>query len=138
MCYSFTVCALYYCVYSLLVWRVLGRLRSALVAVLLLLLLELPEVGLDGGGRLLHLHGAQRGGGRHVRHGTHPVAHVGVCGETQSAAVTQFKHTVSVLDLSGAGCLFFFLVSFRFVYFLSFIPFLALNFNGVVMPLTAI
>lgn len=52
--------------------------RAALIAVLLFLLLELSEMGLNGGGRLLDLDGAQRGGGWHVRHGTDPVADVGV------------------------------------------------------------
>lgn len=44
-----------------------------LLSVLLLLLLELPEVGLDGAGGLLHLNGAERRNGR----GACPVAGVG-------------------------------------------------------------
>lgn len=35
-----------------------------LIAILLFLLLELPEVGLDGGGSLLRFHGAERRNGR--------------------------------------------------------------------------
>lgn len=53
-------------------------LARNLVAVLLLLLLELSEMGLNGGGRLLDLDGAQRWGGWHVRHDTDPVGDVGV------------------------------------------------------------
>lgn len=44
-----------------------------LLSILLLLLLELPEVGLDGAGSLLHFNGAERRNGR----GTCPVAGVG-------------------------------------------------------------
>lgn len=46
-----------------------------LLAVLLFLLLELPEMGLDGGGGLLDLNGAERGSG--VR-GACPIAGIGV------------------------------------------------------------
>lgn len=45
-----------------------------LLPILLLLLLELPEVGLDGAGCFLHFNGAERRNGR----GARPVAGVGV------------------------------------------------------------
>lgn len=45
-----------------------------LFPILLLLLLELPEVGLDGAGCFLHFNGAERRNGR----GAHPVAGAGV------------------------------------------------------------
>lgn len=51
---------------------------ALLIAILLLLLLELSEMGLNGGGGLLDLNRAQWRSGWHVWHGTGPVADVGV------------------------------------------------------------
>lgn len=85
--YIFNVCTLILCVYSLFVRtlvdppasRCLNPLFSdLLIAILLLLLLELSEMGLNGGGGLLDLNRAQRRSGWHVWHGTGPVADVGV------------------------------------------------------------
>lgn len=53
-------------------------IRALLIAILLLLLLELSEMGLNGSGGLLDLNRAQRRSGWHVRHSTGPVADVGV------------------------------------------------------------
>lgn len=50
-----------------------------LLAVLVFLLLELPEVGLDGGGSLLDFNGAERRNGGHGHgHGARPIAGIGV------------------------------------------------------------
>lgn len=91
LCYIFNVCTLILCVYSLFVRtlvdpqvcppasRGLNPLFLAfLIAILLLLLLELSEMGLNCGGGLLDLNRAQRRSGWHVWHGTGPVADVGV------------------------------------------------------------
>lgn len=54
---------------------VVSSLSVHLIAVLLLLLLELPEMGLDGGGGLLNFDGAEW---RNSGHGARPIAGIGV------------------------------------------------------------
>lgn len=92
LCYIFIVCTLCFfflllsssfptpCLFLPLDPLAAAAARSSLglIAVLLFLLLELSEMGLNGGGRLLHFDGAQRRGGWHVWHGADPVADVGV------------------------------------------------------------